>query len=110
MGRINQVKILLLSASKAAVIQMTKALVGELAAAKIRINCVMPGLVRTPLSEHRLDTEEKRKERGSQIPLGFVADPSDLDGLILYLACNKASRYVTGSSIVIDGGVSWGGK
>jgi NAD(P)-dependent dehydrogenase (short-subunit alcohol dehydrogenase family) len=44
------------------------------------------------------------------IPLGFFAQPSDIDGAIFYLASNQASRYVTGSIITIDGGISWGGK
>jgi NAD(P)-dependent dehydrogenase (short-subunit alcohol dehydrogenase family) len=39
----------------------------------------------------------------------FVAEPNDLDGMILYLASNKASRYVTGSCMTVDGGLSWGG-
>jgi NAD(P)-dependent dehydrogenase (short-subunit alcohol dehydrogenase family) len=42
-------------------------------------------------------------------PLGFVGVPSDLDGVLLLLACNQASRYVTGVTIAVDGGISWGG-
>lgn len=42
------------------------------------------------------------------MPAGFIAHPSDLDGLLLFLASNKASRYVTGASIAIDGGMSFG--
>ncbi|WP_425362996.1 SDR family NAD(P)-dependent oxidoreductase [Candidatus Tisiphia endosymbiont of Hybos culiciformis] len=97
-------------ASKASVIQMTKALVGELAKAHIRINCIIPGIFHTPLTDHRLNTEEKRKAIEELTPLNFIAEPSDLDGAILYLASNKASRYVTGSCITVDGGASWGGK
>ncbi|MFU7501036.1 MAG: SDR family NAD(P)-dependent oxidoreductase [Candidatus Tisiphia sp.] len=97
-------------ASKASVIQMTKALVGELATAHIRINCIIPGIFHTPLTDYKLSTEKQRKELEELIPLHFVAEPTDLDGAILYLASNKASRYVTGSCITVDGGVSWGGK
>ena len=96
-------------ASKAAVIQMTKCLVGELAEAKIRINAISPGTIITPMTSYRLSTEEAKKEHAKKIPLGFVAEPSDLDGTLLYLACNKASRYVTGTCITVDGGVTWGG-
>lgn len=96
-------------ASKAAIIQMTKALVGELGDAGIRINCIVPGLVRTPATEYKLQTEEQRRDFKRVIPLHFIAEPSDLDGTILYLASNKASPYVTGSIVTVDGGISWGG-
>ncbi len=93
-------------ASKAAIIQMTKALVGELGDAGIRINCIVPGLVRTPATEYKLQTEEQRQELKRLIPLHFIAEPSDLDGTLLYLASNKASPYMTGSIITVDGGIS----
>ena len=96
-------------ASKAAIIQMTKALVGELGDLGIRINCIVPGLIHTPATDYKLQTEEQRVEFRRLIPLHFIAQPSDLDGTILYLASNKASAYLTGSVITIDGGVSWGG-
>jgi NAD(P)-dependent dehydrogenase (short-subunit alcohol dehydrogenase family) len=93
------------SASKAAVIHMTRTLVGELGAAKIRINAVLPG----ELTEYIFSDEEKRKEMEAQVPLHYLPETSDLDGTILFLASNKASRYVTGSTITVDGGASWGG-
>ncbi len=43
-----------------------------------------------------------------QIPHGDIADPADMDGLILYLSSNKASKYVTGSCFTIDGGAYLG--
>lgn len=96
--------------SKAAVIQMTKALVGELSRVNIRINCIAPGLFHTPLTDYKLNTVDAKEEMAQKIPLHFVGSPSDLDGTILYLASNDASRYVTGSCLVVDGGVSWGGS
>lgn len=96
-------------ASKAAVIQMTKALVGELATFDIRINCIAPGLFHTPLNDDRVGIPEVRKEIEKTIPLHFVADPEEIDGAILFLASNKASRYVAGSCLTVDGGASWGG-
>jgi NAD(P)-dependent dehydrogenase (short-subunit alcohol dehydrogenase family) len=98
------------ASSKAAVIQMTKALVGELSKENIRINCIAPGLFVTPLTESRTGQEDVRKEVVKTIPLGFVAESEELDGAILYLASNKTSKYVTGSCMTIDGGVSWGGS
>jgi len=97
------------AASKAAVIHMAKALVGELAPFGIRINTISPGLFHTPLTDYQLSRKEDKERMVKLIPLGFVADPEDIAGTILYLASNKASRYVTGSCLTIDGGVSWGG-
>lgn len=96
-------------ASKAAVIQMTKALVGELSTVNIRINCIAPGLIHTPLNNDRIGEPEIRKSIERTIPVNFVADPCELDGAILYLASNKASRYTTGACLTVDGGASWGG-
>lgn len=95
-------------ASKAAVIQMTKTLVGELSKHKIRINAISPGLTETEKNEATI--KQMGDEIIKTIPLKFIAVPEDLDATILYLASNKASRYVTGSCLTIDGGVSWGGK
>lgn len=97
------------AASKAAVMQMTKAMVGELATANIRINCIVPGLIHTPMTDHRIGDEEARRNIENTIPLHFVATPQDFDGTLLYLASNHASRYTTGACITVDGGVSWGG-
>lgn len=98
------------AASKAAVIHMTKALVGELSKANIRINCIAPGLFHTPMTDYQLNTVDAKEEMSKKIPLRCVGSPTDLDGTILYLASNEASRYVTGSCLVIDGGISWGGS
>lgn len=94
--------------SKAAVIKMTTTLVGALAEHQIRINAILPGMFLTQMTEMMVKTPQGQSDI-ARIPLGFVADPSDLDGAILYLASNKASRYVTGSCITVDGGRSWGG-
>lgn len=96
------------AASKAAVIHMTKSLVTELSQYKIRINTINPGPVQSDLlgSPNKHDPNFWK----DKIPAGFIAEPSALDGLILYLASNSASKYVTGATFTIDGGMSWGGK
>jgi NAD(P)-dependent dehydrogenase (short-subunit alcohol dehydrogenase family) len=96
-------------ASKAAVIQITKCLVGELAPYNIRINAILPGTIITPMTAYSVGSEEGKKEHAKKIPLGFVGQPHDLDGAVLFLSCNKASGYMTGSSITLDGGSTWGG-
>lgn len=93
-------------ASKAAVMHITKALVTELASYNIRINCINPGLHRTPLTQFRVDDKQYKAEIEQLIPLGFIGEPIELEGAILYLASNKASHYVTGTVITVDGGIS----
>ncbi|MBS0236082.1 MAG: SDR family oxidoreductase [Proteobacteria bacterium] len=93
------------SVSKAAVIHLTKTLVGELSPYKIRINCISPGWFKTPMNSPSIE-----KQIRPFIPLGSIAEPSDLDGIILYLASHNASKYVTGACFTVDGGISWGGK
>ncbi|HJK86153.1 MAG TPA: SDR family oxidoreductase [Candidatus Megaira endosymbiont of Nemacystus decipiens] len=92
------------SISKAAVIHLTKTLVGELSPYNIRINCISPGFFKTAMTEAIIDKVTPH------IPTGSAANPADMDGLIMYLSSNEASGYVTGSSFTIDGGISWGGK
>ncbi len=94
-------------ASKAAVNQITKQLVGEFSPYNIRINSILPGLIRTEMTQKQIEQDEENLKK--EIPLGFIAEPKDLDCALLYLASNKASRYVTGSSLIIDGGDSWRG-
>lgn len=85
--------------SKAAVLHMTRSLVAELSPHGIRINSVSPGYF--PTKEDDQDFIKKK------IPLSFIPKLSDLDGVILYLASDRASRYVTGSCFTIDGGLSY---
>ena len=92
------------AASKAAVMHLTKTLVGELSPHRIRINCIVPGFFKTPMTEGYIEAVEP------QIPLGSAASVEDMEGLVLYLASNRASRYITGACLTIDGGHSWGGQ
>ena len=93
-------------ASKAAIIQMTKQLAGDLGQHDIRVNAIVPGLFYTPMTEELL--KDHRKAIMKKIPLRRIGDPSDLDGLLLLLASNRASGYITGSTFVADGGESIG--
>lgn len=98
--------------AKAAVIHMAKSLVIELSKYNIRINTISPGLFQTPMTAHRLSTDQQQKDFAEMIPLGFVATPKDLDGALLLLASNAHSSYMTGTCITVDGGksyaTSWG--
>ncbi len=92
------------SASKGALISATRSMSLELAKRGIRINCVSPGTILTPLMQEYLDTldENKRKQRVDGFPLG-LGQTSDISNACIYLL-SDASRWVTGQNLVIDGG------
>jgi NAD(P)-dependent dehydrogenase (short-subunit alcohol dehydrogenase family) len=94
-------------ASKAALLQLTRSLALELAPRHIRANCVCPGLVDTPLTDLFLNQSDDpaalRLEYAQSNPLQRIADPAEIASCVLFLASDEAS-FVTGSSLVVDGG------
>jgi len=91
--------------SKAALSMLTKSMALELAPHRIRVNELCPGLVETDLNRSDLSDPEFRRSRVDNIPLGRVGRPRDLVEAAIYL-CSDQSDWVTGASIVIDGGAS----
>ncbi len=89
--------------SKAAVLQMTHALAQELARHRIRVNAIAPGYIMTEMTEAYL-TSEASAETRKHIPMRRVGEPADLDGALLLLASKRASGYMTGTTITVDGG------
>jgi NAD(P)-dependent dehydrogenase (short-subunit alcohol dehydrogenase family) len=75
----------------------------ELAEHRIRVNAVLPGLVETPLTAPLLAIPGLREDYLRRIPLARAADPDDIAGPCVYLASDDA-RYITGTSLVVDGG------
>ncbi len=90
------------SAAKAAVITLTKSLAKELAPHGIRVNCVNPGVIDTPLHEV-FSTPEAMKNFAKVIPLGRVGNPMECAKVIVFLASDAAS-YIVGESIEVNGG------
>ena len=88
--------------AKAGVIQLTKALGLELAAKGIRVNAIAPGWIITDLNRDYLASERGTAIK-HDIPLGRFGEEADLDGALLLLA-SDAGRYMTGATIVVDGG------
>ena len=84
------------SASKGAVLQLTRHLATHLAP-KIRVNCIAPGGV--------LHNQDKNfiSEYGQRVPMGRMMKAEEINGILEYL-CSDKSSYVTGSTIAIDGG------
>ena len=91
------------TSSKGAVLQMTRTFSIEWAKYSIRVNAIAPGFFRTPLNQGFLDSDEFMKPIIAKIPLGRIAEPEEIVGTAIYLA-SDASRFMTGSAIVVDGG------
>jgi len=89
--------------SKTGLEMMTKCFAAEWAKYNIQVNALAPGYVLTPLTEKAFSRPEIMKERTDLIPMGRIASPKDIYGTVVFLA-SKGSDYVTGQSIVIDGG------
>ena len=94
-------------AAKAGLIHLTHALAAELARHDIQVNAIAPGYVETDMNREFFASDAGKKLIASQIPQRKLGQPEDLDGALLLLA-SDASRFMTGSVIVVDGGHSLG--
>jgi NAD(P)-dependent dehydrogenase (short-subunit alcohol dehydrogenase family) len=100
------------AAAKAGVIQLSRVVAVEYASKKIRVNSVLPGQLHTPLVDAILaktqsggDLEALLARRQARIPLPFMGDGRDTANAVLFLASDEA-RFITGTEIVVDGGMS----
>jgi NAD(P)-dependent dehydrogenase (short-subunit alcohol dehydrogenase family) len=93
------------SASKGAVRALTRTAAVQYAKEGIRVNAVFPGYVETAMTREWHAQPDVRRDRTAQTLLGRLAQPEDIAWGILYLASDE-SGYVTGSELVIDGGVT----
>lgn len=94
------------AATKAAVINLTRALAVDHAAAGIRANCICPGMTATPPMLHGLGANPRLAEFGLESPpIGRLAQPEEIAAAAVWLCSDEAS-YVTGQSLVVDGGLT----
>lgn len=91
------------SMTKAAVVNMTKGMAKELGSANVRSNAICPGLVETKFASVLVNTPEIYDQFVQTVPMGRHAQPNEIVGAAVYLASDMSS-YVTGETIVIDGG------
>jgi NAD(P)-dependent dehydrogenase (short-subunit alcohol dehydrogenase family) len=91
--------------SKAADVQMTRTLAAELGPHRIRVNCILPGLIKTDFSRLLWDNPQAERMAASGFPLGRLGEPDDVGPAAVFLA-SEASRWVTGQTLVIDGGAT----
>ncbi len=89
------------AASKAGLLGLAKSVAKELGPRNVRVNAVAPGLVETAMTESMPDAA--RAHYLATIPLGRAGTPDDISGVVTFL-CSDAARYVTGQTIVVDGG------
>lgn len=89
--------------AKAGVIMLTKVLAAELAKYNIRANAIAPGLTKTRFSEKVWSNPCLLRESEKVIPLGRIAEPTDMVGAAIFLG-SDASNYITGQTICVDGG------
>ena len=101
-------------ATKAAMNQMTRTTAVEFAADYVRVNAILPGLMKTPMVEHSAglaasyangDVDAMWRARDAQVPMGHMGEAWDVANAALYLASDE-SKYVTGIELVVDGGLT----
>ena len=93
------------SAAKAGVRMMSQAIAKELATSNIRVNSIAPGWVATDLNAFAHNDENLRRSIEETVPMQRFAQPEEIVGAAVFLA-SEASSYITGTTIVIDGGVT----
>lgn len=93
-------------ATKGAVVALTRAMALECAPHGIRVNCVLPGAIETPmLMENWGDVPAEQHPLVPRIPLGRVGQPDEIARVVQFLASDESS-YMTGSDVLVDGGIS----
>jgi NAD(P)-dependent dehydrogenase (short-subunit alcohol dehydrogenase family) len=95
--------------SKAADMQMARNLAVEWGPDNVRVNCIAPGLVKTDFAKALWDNPEIYKKAVTQYPLRRIAEPDEIAGCAVMLAA-KAGSFITGQTIVIDGGGTISGR
>src|SRR5258706_3172216 len=100
--------------TKAAMNQMTRTTAVEFAARHVRVNAILPGLMKTPMVEHSAgpaasyaagDVEAMWRARDAQVPMGHMGVAWDVANAALFLASDE-SKYITGIELVVDGGIT----
>jgi NAD(P)-dependent dehydrogenase (short-subunit alcohol dehydrogenase family) len=95
------------SASKGAVVALTRNMALDYAADRIRVNCLCPGFVKTPLLDALLKDPERTARLTALHPLGRLGEPRDIANAAIFLLSDEAA-WITGQAIAVDGGLTAG--
>jgi glucose 1-dehydrogenase len=87
------------------VMLMMKSIAQEVAPARIRVNAIAPGAIRTPINRAAWETEEALRKLLKLIPYGRIGEPEDIAKAAVWLASDE-SDYVTGTTLFVDGGMT----
>jgi NAD(P)-dependent dehydrogenase (short-subunit alcohol dehydrogenase family) len=90
-------------ASKGGIVAMTEAMSLELAPLGIRVNCISPGAIDTPMAASVKQDAKTLEAILSGVPLARMGNPEEISNAVLFLASDESS-YMTGSTVVVDGG------
>ena len=105
LSRYGDANLIAYSASKHAILGLTRALATELGPLGITVNCVQPGVILTGMTQSLLnENPASNAYYQSRIPLGRIGQPSDIADVFAFLASDDA-RYITGQGIIVDGGL-----
>jgi NAD(P)-dependent dehydrogenase (short-subunit alcohol dehydrogenase family) len=108
-GLASQKNVVAYSTSKHAMIGLTRSMAVDMASRNVRVNCVCPGTVNTPMihSTIEIDSDPEKLKRilDKMHPLGRIAQPTEIGEVIAFLASDRAS-FMTGSIVVVDGGLT----
>jgi NAD(P)-dependent dehydrogenase (short-subunit alcohol dehydrogenase family) len=91
--------------SKAADMQLVRNLAVEFGPSNVRVNCIAPGLIQTDFARYLWENEEVLKVTVEPNPMKRIGQPDEIAGTAVYL-CSKAAAYVTGQTLVVDGGLT----
>ena len=93
--------------SKAADMQLVRNLAVEWGSRNVRVNCIAPGLIKTDFARAAWESPEALERTNKRTPLCRIGEPDDVGGIAVFLA-SRAGAYITGQSIVVDGGFTIG--
>ena len=100
----NHPELALYGMTKKAQMKLVENIAPSIAPYGVTINNIAPGAIETPRNDAALSDDAFRAKVVASIPMGYIGDPKDMNGAVLLL-CSDGGRYITGSEIIVDGGM-----
>jgi NAD(P)-dependent dehydrogenase (short-subunit alcohol dehydrogenase family) len=96
-------------AAKGAIVNLTRQMALAYAPENIRVNCICPGYIATPIIQGILDDPERLKQTSARHPMGRIGQPEEVAAAVAFLASDEAS-FITGAILAVDGGYLTAGR